>query len=77
MALSKLQELHQKLADNYMEQLDNGVEDPRLLKEVREFLKDNNITEADLEFSSLKSTDENIITFDTKVNWGQEESANG
>ena len=77
MALNKLQELHQKLADNYMEQLDNGVEDPRLLKEVREFLKDNNITEADLEFSNLKSTDENIITFDTEVNWGQEESANG
>ncbi len=39
----KLIELHNKLTESYGEILEAGCEDPRILKEVREFLSDNSI----------------------------------
>ena len=35
--------LYKLLCQNYAEQLTAGVEDPRTLKEIREFLRDNDI----------------------------------
>jgi len=39
-----LQDLHKLLVDSYIKLMKSGCEDPRILKEVRELLKDNSIT---------------------------------
>ncbi len=41
---NQLGELHQLLVAQYMRELKDGCSDPRILKEVRELLKDNDIT---------------------------------
>ena len=46
--MAKIEDLHAKLVSIYIELLDNGCEDPRVLKEVREFLNDNDITSRNL-----------------------------
>lgn len=42
--MSRLHKLHEELAKRYEDILAGQTEDPRLLKEIREFLADNNIT---------------------------------
>lgn len=42
--MTDLKDLHEALAARYKELLEGGSEDPRILKEVREFLIDNNVT---------------------------------
>ena len=41
---SELEELHKLLVTQYVDMLKSGETDPRILKEVRELLKDNSIT---------------------------------
>lgn len=40
----ELNTLHTMLVEAYIEMMKKGVDDPKLLKEVRELLKDNDIT---------------------------------
>jgi len=40
----QLVELHKLLVESYIKLMKSGVEDPKLLKEIRELLKDNDIT---------------------------------
>lgn len=42
--MSDLNDLHSSLARRYRELLEDGSDDPRILKEIREFLMDNNVT---------------------------------
>ncbi len=42
--MNNLELLHQLLAEKYVELLQAGETDPRILKEIRELLKDNSIT---------------------------------
>jgi len=44
MANEQLVELHKMLVESYIKMMKLGVEDPKLLKEIRELLKDNDIT---------------------------------
>ena len=48
MSQNKLNELHAKLTDRYTDLLVDA-EDPRLLKEIREFLSDNNVNATTIE----------------------------
>lgn len=73
MSLTKLQELHVKLAETYSDLLNSGVDDPRVLKEVREFLRDNNITETDIAMGDIKSTNK-PIEFESEIDWRQEQN---
>lgn len=43
MKKNKLHDLHDKLAQRLTQIMEAGTDDPRVLKEVREFLNDNNI----------------------------------
>ena len=56
-------ELHNKLTEAYAEVLEAGCEDPRLLKEIREFLNDNNIL-VDNILEDTKSSEDNVIELD-------------
>lgn len=40
----ELEGLHVMLVKQYMELMKKGIDDPRILKEIRELLKDNSIT---------------------------------
>ena len=40
----ELEGLHVMLVKQYMELMKKGIDDPRVLKEIRELLKDNSIT---------------------------------
>lgn len=42
--MSKLDKMHELLCEQYVKMLEAGTEDPRLLKEIREMLKDNGVT---------------------------------
>lgn len=48
MSQNKLNKLHEELTTRYSDILSSQTEDPRLLKEIREFLSDNNITAASI-----------------------------
>jgi len=51
----KLIELHNKLTETYTNLLAEGCEDPRILKEVREFLNDNYITSDNIDVNTTSS----------------------
>ena len=40
----QLTELHKLLVESYIKMMKAGVDDPKLLKEIRELLKDNDLT---------------------------------
>lgn len=42
--MNNLETMHELLSAHYVKMLERGVDDPRILKEVREFLKDNSVT---------------------------------
>lgn len=46
--MSKMKNIHTLLTNHYEMLLANGCEDPKILKEIREFLRDNNINEETL-----------------------------
>jgi len=57
----QLVELHKLLVESYIKLMKSGVEDPKLLKEIRELLKDNDIT-GNIE-GMIERIDDAIIEF--------------
>jgi len=60
MQSNKLHTLHSTLTDRYTELLAGGTEDPRLLKEIREFLNDNNINDISLNSIVPEGSNESV-----------------
>ena len=59
--MTRLEKLHEKLTSMYTDLLDDGCEDPRVLKEIREFLNDNNINATTI---NSKVVDSEVIELD-------------
>ena len=61
--MSTLEKLHVSLAEAYTTILEKGTDDPRMLKEVREFLRDNDITEDTIAMNGIGGADANVVEF--------------
>ena len=66
--MADLSKLHKKLTDSFCEMLDQGLEDPKVLKEIREFLKDNEIREEDI----VRIPEDTDTTIDLDVDFMQD-----
>lgn len=64
MSYKKLEKLHSDLVTRYESLLASGVEDPRLLKEIREFLNDNDINVQSLGDDIRLESNEDIVLDD-------------
>ena len=62
--MSKLHDLHEKLTERLTTLMETGTDDPRVLKEVREFLRDNNINDTTIGEPTLDASQEAIILED-------------
>ena len=58
--MSKLHELHEALTIKLTHLMNEGSDDPRILKEVREFLKDNNINDTTISEPELEASKQPI-----------------
>jgi len=63
--MSKLHDLHEKLTERLTTLMETGTDDPRVLKEVREFLRDNNINDTTIGEPILEASREAIILEDS------------
>jgi len=57
---NQLGALHELLVTQYVKLMQSGCEDPRILKEIRELLKDNDIT-GDISDTLKAITDESVV----------------
>jgi hypothetical protein len=62
--MNKLHDLHEKLTERLTTLMETGTDDPRVLKEVREFLRDNNINDTTIGEPMLDASQEAIILED-------------
>jgi len=66
---NQLGALHTLLVTSYVKMMKDGIDDPRILKEIRELLRDNDIT-GDITDTLRAITDQSMVEVPDDMDWG-------